>query len=82
LLLAAVIDPETQFVDAILLSLYGQNLDDVAKCNDPFNLSWLRSLLETAEYLNSISIVHEDICGRNLVVRGDQWAIALKDLEE
>src|SRR5271170_5764315 len=66
---SVVIDPDTQYLDGILLPLYDTTLE--AYCTAPhsaLNLQDLCSIIETVKRLHSFGIVHGDICERNIVI--------------
>ena len=68
-ILAVVIDPDTRFVDGIILPLYDTDLECFAK--DPharLRVSDLHRLVHTVTRLRLLGILHGDICERNVVL--------------
>ena len=75
-IITVVIDSITQYLDEILLPLYCYSLNAL---KGTISLSSLYNLLQTVNYLNSIGIMHGDICDRNVVVDEDPGS-ASKDI--
>jgi hypothetical protein len=68
-ILAVVIDPNTQYVDGIILPLYDSDLETFA--NEPraqLRLSDLLTMVQAIRHLQLLGITHGDICERNVVV--------------
>ena len=68
-ILTIVIDPDTQFVDGIVLPLYHTDVESFA--NGPrarLRISELHRLIHTLSHLHLLGIGHGDICERNVVL--------------
>jgi len=69
-ILTIVIDPDTQFVDGIVLPLYHTDVESFA--NGPgarLHISELHRLIHTLSHLHLLGIGHGDICESNVVLR-------------
>jgi RIO-like serine/threonine protein kinase len=64
--------PGTQYIDGVLLPLYGKSLDKIAEEHGSISLLNVCSLLKTINDLQHIGITHGDICDRNVVVKVDE----------